>query len=225
MRYLLTITGLLLFLPFLQAQEKETPGFKRFLASISVGTAPLPDRQATFLPGAEVYITPRFSVYNEVALQTSKSNFDSSAQNKKYFRYKGELRYYLSADDKKVKPYFAAQYTTASRSFDVLNGDRYYNEAEGDDSAYYYSTASINSPVQTMTVQFGLALNVFDDFWLDLAAGGGTRITNTTYTNVTGLYKTSEFLTLNKELASTYRYIGRHTRSQLNLNFRISYRF
>jgi hypothetical protein len=214
-----------LFTNFSASQKNNQQGFKRFLISASLGNVPLPGEPMSFLPGAEVYITERLSLYNEVALQLEKNeDFDSAAINKKYFRYKAELRYYLTADKRKLKPYIGGQFATSSRRFDVDKTDRYYDTFQ-QDSVYSYSSASISSPVKTFTVQFGLAIKTFRNFYLDLGMGIGTRVINTTYTNVVDLQTINNTGFFNINPVSSYRYNGKLNRTQLNLAFRISYRF
>jgi hypothetical protein len=225
MRIYFLFISLLLFSFCCNGQQIENEKLKRWLISGSVGGAPLPGTPATLLPGIEFFVTPRLSLFNEIALQTAKNkDYDSTALNKKYFKYKAEARYYFLKKAKKVLPYFAMQYTKAQRSFDVGKNWTYY-EAAQKDSIYSYTRASINSPVQTIALQFGLAIKGYGNFYIDLAAGFGVRATNTTYSNVQGLQKIRNRQLVNIVLASTYRYIGQLSRLQLNMNFRISYRF
>jgi hypothetical protein len=207
------------------AQDKKPAPLSRLLISGSLGITPIPNNPLTILPGIEFYITERVSLFNEISLQTEKNkDFDSSSQNKKYFRYKAELRYYLTGDERNIKPYVAAQFTTARRSFDRNRQSSYFIPGS-DDSVFQYNRANINSPVQTATVQVGLAMQVFRRCYFDVAGGFGARFTNTAYTNVVGLQKVSESEFFGKELAAAYRFPGRQTRIQINLNFRFSYRF
>ncbi len=224
-KILLSFFAIFLLTNFAEAQENKQQGPRRFLVSASLGNVPLPGAPMSLLPGAEVYITERLSFYNEIALQLGKNDdFDSTAINKKYFRYKAELRYYLAADKRNFKPYVGAQFTSSRRSFDVDKTDRYYDTFQ-QDSAYSYSSASISSPVKTFTVQFGLAIKTYKNFYIDVAMGAGTRLINTTYTNVVNLQKINNTGFFNINPVSTYRYNGKLNRTQLNLAFRISYRF
>ena len=209
---------------FTVAQKKEGP-LKRWAASLSIGTVPLPGNPSSLLPGIEFYIAPRLSLFNEIALQTQKNkDADSTALNKKYFRYKLEIRYYLSDAKKIVTPYFAAQYTTASRSFNVNKSWTYYDTFQ-EDSIYSYTKANINSPVQTLTGQFGIVIKGIQNFYFDLFAGAGRRFTNTAYTDVENLQIIINRQLFNIRLASTYRFAGKLNRLQLNLGFKVLYRF
>jgi hypothetical protein len=176
-------------------------------------------------PGVEFYFTPRFSLLSEIGLQTNKKdNADSTALNKKYFKYKAEARYYISDGDDRVNPYFGLQFTTASRRFDWAKEGRYY-ETFQDDSVYSFTKASINSPVKTATLQFGLSGRVVDAFYFELSFGYGIRFVNTTYPALENLEKIRNTGFFNIKPVSSYRYIGSLTRSQINLGVRISYRF
>jgi|CXWL01.1.fsa_nt_gi hypothetical protein len=207
------------------AQEKNEAAIKRCLVSFSVGGVPIPGNPTSLLPGVEFYITPRVSVFNEVALQTQKNkDFDSTALNKKYFKYKAEARFYLFDKAKRVMPYLALQYTTAKRNFNVNKSWTYYDTFQ-DDSIYSYSRASINSPIQTITGQFGLAIRVYDNFYIDFSMGLGARHINTSYSLVENLQKIRNRQLFNINLNSSYRFNGSITRAQLNMGFRVSYRF
>ncbi|MGH2563789.1 MAG: hypothetical protein ACRDE5_04715, partial [Ginsengibacter sp.] len=186
---------------------------------------PLPGIPLSLQPGVEFFLFRRFSLLNEISLQTNKNkDLDSTALNKKYFKYKIELRYYLLPRKKVTTPYFAAQYSTASRKFDVDKKDEYYDTSQ-DDSVYTYSKAKINSPVQTVTLQFGLAIKASRHFYFDASIGFGIRLINTTYSSVENLQKIRNVRFINIKPIQSYRYQGYVTRLQLNSGFRISYRF
>lgn len=197
---------------------------KRFLISISAGNVPLPGTNTSLLPGAEVYILPRVSLYGEIALLTGKRSLDSTAVNKKYFRYKAEIRYYLSKKEPVVKPFIGIQYTNATRSFNVNKTDIYYEQNQID-SIYKYDRAHVISPVKTLTLQVGTAIRIWRRVYGDVAVGYGFRFINTAYTDLVNLRKERRSGFLLIKPVSSYRYIGNMTRSQLNLNFRLSYRF
>lgn len=204
--------------------DKNPDGMKRFLISISAGNVPLPGTNTSILPGAEVYILPRVSLYGEIALLTGKKSLDSTAVDKKYFRYKAEIRYYLSKKEPVVKPYIGIQYTNATRSFNVNKADIYYEQNQTD-SVYKYDRAYIISPVKTLTVQLGTAIRIWKGIYGEIAGGYGFRFINTEYTELVNLRKERRVGFLFIKPISSYRYIGSMTRSQLNLNFRLSYRF
>ncbi|HLF47578.1 MAG TPA: hypothetical protein VI548_14200 [Chitinophagaceae bacterium] len=205
-------------------QEKETAK-KHWAISFSPGIVPLPGDPLGLQPGAEFFFNPKISLLNEISLQTGKNkNLYSTALNKEYFKYKTEIRYYITKKEKVNKVYFGIQFTTAKRKFDVGKPDRYY-ETFQDDSIYTYNSASINSPVKTGTLQFGVTAKVFNDFYIDLGMGYGVRVINTEYTSLVNLKKISNVGIFHIRPISSYYYNGKLTRSQLNFGFRIYYRF
>ncbi|HKB43887.1 MAG TPA: hypothetical protein VKC90_05850 [Chitinophagaceae bacterium] len=217
---ILLIIYLLLSTALLFAQ-KET---KKYLAtSFSPGIVPVPGRPLSLRPGIEIYFSPKLSLFNEISLQTGKNkDFDSTAINKKYFRYKAEIRFYWAKVKNAIKPYLGLQFTGAKRKFDVNKSDRYY-ETFQDDSIYTYNKASINSPVKTGTLQLGLSSRVFKDFYLDTEIGFGFKFINTDYSSLVNLQKIKAGF-LNIKPISSYRYIGKLTRLQFNLGFCILYK-
>lgn len=207
------------------AQSNKKAVKEKWLISLSIGNVPLPGTPISLQPGIEFFLSRRVSLFNEVSLQTRKNrNVDSTALNKKYFKYKIELRYYLSTGMKMINPYFAAQFSTANRKFDVDKQDKYY-ETFQDDSVYSYTSAKINSPVQTGTLQFGVAIKTVGHFYFDAAIGYGFRLINTTYSSVENLQKIRNTGFFNVKPIASYRYQGKLNRPQVNLNFRVSYRF
>ena len=205
------------------AQQKKGKEKQQWAASLSLGNVPLPGIPISLQPGIEFFFTPQFSLFNEIGLQTGKNkNYDSTAINKKYFKYKAEFRFYLGK--KVIRPYFGLQFTTAKRSFDVDKTDRYY-ETSQDDSVYTYNKASINSPVKTGTLQFGIAFRIVKEFYFDIAIGYGIRYSNTEYSSLVNRQKIRNIGFFNIKPISSYRYNGKITASQLNLGFRLLYRF
>lgn len=215
---------LLISFPFTgSAQQKKQAVEKRWSISVSPGIVPVPGKPGSVQPGIEFFFNAQFSLLNEIGLQTAKNNdFDSTALNKKYFKYKAELRYYIGENT--IRPYFGLQFTTAKRKFNVGKPNKYY-ELFQDDSIYTYDKASINSPIVTATVQFGISFRVVTDFYFDLSTGYGARFVDTEYTSLVNLQKNRNVGFFNIKPISSYRYTGKLTRSQFNLGLRFSYRF
>ena len=212
--YLLLSSALL----FAQKEAK-----KHFAISFSPGIVPLPGGPLGLQPGVEFYFSPKFSLLNEISLQTGKNkDLDSTAINKRYFKYKAEIRFYFAKTKNAVKPYLGLQFSTAKRKFDVNKSDRYYEPSQ-DDSVYTYNKASINSPVETGTLQLGLSSKVFKDFYFNVEMGYGFRFINTEYSSVVNIQKIKVGF-LNIRPISSYRYIGKLTRSQFNLGVSFLYR-
>lgn len=121
---------------FTNAQSPHKTSFKRFAISFSPGSVPFPGDPLSLQPGVEFFFTPRISLLNEIGLQTERNkDFDSTALNKRFFKYKAEARYYLSDGVRRVNTYFGLQFTAAKRKFDVGKTDRYYDTFQ-DDSVY-----------------------------------------------------------------------------------------
>lgn len=225
MRLLFTVVIITGFQLFTYAQDKKPEPVKRWAASISPGTVPIPPNSISLQPGIEFFITRRLSVLNEAALQIDKKdNIDSSALNKRYFKYKAEARFYFDYGESAVIPFLALQFTTARRSFDAGKAGHYY-ETFQDDSVYSYTKASINSPVQTITIQGGAAVRIAEGLYTDFSFGYGFRFTNTEYSSAENLQKVRNANFFNIKPISSYRYAGKLTRSQFNFGVRISYRF
>ncbi|MGB3006929.1 MAG: hypothetical protein WBC06_10485 [Chitinophagaceae bacterium] len=226
MRSLLILSCFFLHVIAINAQSPHKTSFKRLAISFSPGTVPLPGNPLSLQPGIEFFFTPRISLLNEIGLQTMRnSDLDSTALNKRYFKYKAEARYYFFSNDKKgFNPYLGLQFTTANRKFDVGKTYRYYDTFQ-DDSVYSYSRASINSSVKTMVLQLGGTIRIFKNFYSELYIGYGARFVNTMYYSVENLQKIRNVGFFNIKPISSFRYIGKVTGTQLNLGFRISYRF
>jgi hypothetical protein len=165
--------------------KNEKPEY-RWTASFSLGIIPVPQNPLSLQPGIEFYFTPRFSLFNEISIQTGKHNHaDSAALNKKYFKYKAELRYYLPAGIR-TSPFFALQFITAKRSFDRAKPGKYYETGE-EDSVFTFNRASVNSPYQALSINFGVTKYLAEKFYLDCSFGYGFRFVNTTYSNIENL--------------------------------------
>jgi hypothetical protein len=172
----------------------------------------------------EFYFIPKFSLLNEISFQTGKHNHsDSSALNKKFFKYKAELRFYLY-EGIRGTPYFALQFITARRSFDIGKKGKYY-ERNLNDSLFAFDKASVNSPYQALSIQFGATRRMAENFYFESSIGYGMRFVNTEYASIVNLKKVSDKALLRIRPLSTYRYIGRIARSQFNFGFRIFYCF
>jgi hypothetical protein len=211
----------------LAQQKKVIQSFERFAVSVGVGSAPLPGGNATIIPGFEFYFSPHFSFLNELSLQLEKNdNEDSLAFNKKFLRYKGELRYYFEEDVRRVTAYFGLQFAAGKRNFDIKKRYWYY-ERPSTDSVFYFDQATVNSPYQTITFQIGMVGRLFDQLSLDINGGYGFRFVNTSYPTTVNLTKDVLPRSLFGSIKpfSSYRYIGRTRQSQFNLAFRLLYRF
>jgi hypothetical protein len=225
-RFIFSVLFVYSFLLSHTQEKKEKTTLKRGAVSFSTGIIPIPGTPLSLNPGIEIFFTPRISLLNEIALQTGKNkDKDSTAINKRYFKYKAEVRYYFFADeDNAVTPFLGLQFTTAGRKFDISKSSEYY-ETFQDDSVYTFSRASVSSPVSTLTLQAGAIARVATNFYLEASTGFGIRNINTTYSSVVNLQKVRNVGFFNIKPVSSYRYIGQATRWQLNFGMRIIYRF
>jgi len=205
-------------------QKKNGKPEYRWSASFSLGIVPVPQNPLSLQPGIEYYFTPHVSFFNEISIQTGKhNNADSTALNKKYFKYKAELRYYL-AEGIRTRPFFALQFITAKRSFDRAKAGKFY-ETEEKDSVFSFNKASIRSPYQALSINFGVTKSLAEKFYLECSFGYGFRFVNTRYSNIENLQKQKETGWFNVRPFSSYKYNGRRTSSQVNFNMRIFYCF
>ncbi len=215
------IIVIILLIPASLLAQKEIE--KRWVLSFSPGIVPLPGKPLSLQPGVEFFFNAKFSLLNEISLQTGKNkDVDSTAVDKRYFKYKTESRFYITKNKDAIRPYLGLQFTTAKRKFDVNKSDRYY-ETFQHDSVYIYNKASINSPVKTGTLQLGIASRVYKDFYLDISIGCGFRYVNTEYSSLINLQKIRNVGFFNVRPISSYRCIGQLTRLQLNPGFKILY--
>lgn len=225
MRRFVLLLGLVACFAGLNAQDKEKTKIHRIAPGISLGTVPVPSNPNSIQPSLEVFITKRISVLNEIGLQLEKNeDYDSTARNKRYFKFKAEARFYLGPTDVRGMPYVGLQYTTARRSFDIDRAGRFY-EKGNEDSMYTFSRASVNSPVQTLSVQIGANVRCYERLYVDISGGIGYRYVNTSYPRAENLQKVPDIGFLNIKPLSSYKYLGKITRTQLNFNVRVSYRF
>jgi len=213
----------------LNAQEEEVKKtrnknneYKKWSAGLAIGITPLPDNQASLLPGIEYFIDDRFSVYNEVALHLDKSyHADSAVLNKKYFRYKAEFRYYFSMFS---YPFLGLQFTTATRKFDIEKGGNYFERKQGD-STWVFDRASVNSPFIATTLQLGTIKRLIKELFLESSIGCGFKVVNTEYKAISNLRKDRYSGLLNFKPIASYRYIGKNLQCHFTFFMRLSYHF
>lgn len=225
MKKILLILIFSLFLVSLYAQKRDVHELKRWCAGLSAGIVPIPPNALSLQPGIEFFITPQVSLLNEIALQLGKNNHaDSFALNKKFFKYKAELRYYFSSG-KLVTPYTAFQFAIAKRQFTIAKHGHFY-ENTFNDSAYYFDKAAVNSPIAVYAAQFGLTFSIIKSLSFDFYTGAGYRLTDTEYSETENLQKDRRPSGLFYiKPVSSYYYSGKRTALQLNLGGRLFYRF
>jgi len=197
----------------------------RWTAGLALGITPLPDNKLSLLPGIEYFISDKFSVYSEIALQLDKNyHADSSVLNKKYFRYKAELRYYFFISDIPTYPFVGFQFTTSRRKFDIEKPGKYY-ERNQQDSAWFFDNAKVSSPFIAASLQLGVTKRLVEELFMETSIGYGLKFVNTEYSQVNNLRKDKEHGFFNFKPLASYRYIGKKTQSHFTFFIRLCYRF
>ena len=207
------------------AQEKTEATMKRWAGSFSTGFAPMPHAPISLLPGMEFFITQKISIFFEYAFQTGRNNhYDSVAVNKKFTKYKTELRLYLTANKRKVKPFFGLQVAWADRLFTIGKKGSYF-KPNPNDSVFTFNKAFVSSPFQIVAFQFGISRLIIKGFYFESSIGLGIKHVSTTYSALEnlqgdkfrGLFRIKPF--------STYRYLGNISRPYLGISYRLFYQF
>lgn len=206
------------------AQSDSSQIYKKWAVSISLGNTPIPPTALSIQPGIEYFFTPRISLFTEISLQTGKKrNADSAALNKRFLKYKAEIRYLLVQEFKPITPYLAFQFAIARRNFEIGKPGFYYEKKE--DSVYRFDKVMVESPYTTVTAQIGSNIRLYKGFFLDISIGAGLRLVNTSYFSAVNLQKDREpdGLFYIRPLTS-YRYNGRVAKPQFNLWMRLFHR-
>lgn len=211
----------LLFSASLQAQKSGEQ--KGFAATLTGALIPISQPGLGIQPGAEYRFNDRISLLAEIAIPVNKKNSkDSSELNKQYLRIKSEIRYSLLSKSKKNHLYAGFQVSSSSRRFINQNGFIY--DKQGADSVTYYNKASVNSPVRTVSVQFGSVITN-GQFAVDIFAGIGARFIHTTISDVEipvrGVILRADGL----RLTASYSYAGNATMLLLNGGVRFMWHF
>ena len=204
----------------LYAQENN--GQKGWAVSFAPALIPISQPGLGIQPGVEYRFNDRFSLLAEITIPVNKKNSkDSSELNKKYLRYKTEIRYRLST--KKGHYYTGFQVSLSQRRFTNVNGF-YYSERHTD-SVYYYDKASINSPVTTVSAQFGSIITK-GRFAVDIFAGIGARFIHTTITDIENpVRSTIRQPDSGLSLTASYSYKGNITMFHFNGGIRFMWHF
>ncbi len=211
----------LLFSASLQAQKsKEQEGFA---VTLSGALIPISQPGLGIQPGVEYRFNDRFSLLAEIAIPLNKKNSkDSSELNKRYLRYKTEIRYSLLSKSKKNHLYTGFQVSSSRRQFIYQNGFIY--DKQGADSVTYFSKASINSPVTTASVQFGSIITK-GRFAVDVFAGIGARFIHTTISDVEVPVRGVILRADGLRLTASYSYAGNAIMFHLNAGIRFMWHF
>jgi hypothetical protein len=172
-------------------------------------------------PGVEYRFNDRFSLLAEITIPINKKNSkDSSELNKKYLRYKTEIRYRLLT--KKGNYYTGFQVSSSQRKFTSVGG--FYYDERHTDSVFYYDRASINSPVTTVSDQFGSIITK-GRFAVDIFAGIGARFIHTTISKIENPVRSVIMSSDGLNLTASYSYKGNITMFHFNGGIRFMWHF
>lgn len=223
-RIIFLLFPILLFHFSLTAQSDNVQ--KGWAAVFSAALIPISQPGLGLQPGIEYRFNNRYSLLTDIVIPVNKKDSkDSSELNKKYFRVKSELRYHFLNRKSKSSRYAGLQIARASRSF--INNNSFYYDEQGSDSGYYYSSASVNSPVTTVSLQFGSIFSIKNKrLVLDLFAGIGARFINTSITDIKDpvrakIAKPSD----GPSFTASYSYSGNVTMLHLNGGIRLMWHF
>ena len=197
---------------------------KGWAVTLAAALIPISQPGLGIQPGVEYRFNDRISLLAEITIPVNKKDSkDSSELNKKYLRYKTEIRYSFLTKSKKSHEYAAFQISRASRKFSNVNG-LYYKE-KGVDSVYFYDKAFINSPVTTLSLQFGSILS-YGRFAVDIFAGIGARFIHTSVTDIVNpVSAASDSRRDGVSFTPSYSYAGNITMFHLNGGVRVMWHF
>jgi hypothetical protein len=215
---------LLFYYSSLAAQSKKKQ--EGWAATFTGALIPISQPGLGVQPGIEYRFNDRYCVLAEITIPANRKNSkDSSELNKKYFRFKSEMRYSFLSKSKKSHQYAGFQLSRASRRF--INQNSFYFDNNSTDSGYYYSRASINSPVTTVSFQFGSVMSFSKkNFALDFFAGVGARFINTTISDIENPVRSIiRKPDSGPSFTASYSYAGNVTMLHLNGGIRLIWHF
>jgi hypothetical protein len=212
----------LLFSASLQAQNSNEQ--KGFAVTLAGALIPISQPGLGIQPGVEYRFNGRYSLLAEATIRVNNKNSkDSSELNKQYFRFKSELRYSLSGKNKKNHMYTGLQVSGSSRKF--INQNSFYYDSRNTDSGYYYTKASINSPVTTVSLQFG-SIIAKGKFAVDLFTGIGARFIHTTIAGIENPTRSAiRKPDSGPSFTASYSYAGNIIMLHLNGGIRLMWQF
>lgn len=159
---------------------------KMVKVGLSPAVAITPNYSIAIQPSAEFSLSKKIKLLTEftIPFNNFEKNRDFSGIN--FFKTKAEIRYHI----KPIKPlYIGLQMAYTYRKFDAVTKGRFYEKKYYDTVAYLYQSATISSPVLTISMQVGWLIKFFSRFYGDFFLGAGYRNVNTTYSNINGLQK------------------------------------
>jgi hypothetical protein len=223
MRKTVYTTFLLLFIySSLTAQSEKKQG--GWAATLTAGLIPISQPGLGIQPGFEYRFNDRYSLLAEVTIPVNgKNSKDSSELDKKYFRVQSEIRYSLLSKNKGSHMYAGLRASRSSRKF--INQNSFYFDDKASDSGYYYSRASLNSPVTTFSVQFGTIISK-KKLAVDVFAGIGARFINTDISAIKDPVRSKITKAASgPSFTASYSYAGSVTMLHLNGGIRLIWHF
>lgn len=183
MKHVILLSCLILTLSFAKAQKEESR-YHKWAGTFTGALIPLPEVNIGIQPGIQYRISKKLLLLNEFTFRVGRKNApDSSAFDKQYFRIQPEFRYFLNSKKRSIEPYLGIRLSYAFRKYFNIKGGHYLDKSS-DDSATYYNSAIINSPVKTASLQFGLIFFVNRKFSADVFLGGGVRFIHSTFSEI-----------------------------------------
>ncbi|HWR31933.1 MAG TPA: hypothetical protein VN451_00290 [Chitinophagaceae bacterium] len=198
---------------------------KGWAVTLSAASIPIGQPGFGIQPGVEYRFNDRYSLLAEVAFRANKkNNKDSSILGKQYLRFKCGLRYsFPGKKERWSHDYAGLQISWATRKFINTNG--FYDDHLPGDTVYYYSKASINSPVTTISLQFGSIITE-GKFAVDAFIGLGARFIHTTISNIENPFKQERQRGgSGLNLTASYSYAGNVTMFHINGGIRFMWHF
>ena len=224
MRKLFFILFTLFVTSTLIGQKAEPDG--KWSVTLTGAFIPVPGGNFGIQPGVEYRFNERLSLLTEVTIRVGNKNVpDSQALNKKYFKIKPQLRYNFSKMKDGSKYYIGLQGSYSIRKFSIARYGFYYDKLPGD-SVYFFDVAKVNSPVTTISIQFGTIISPEKKLSVDIFVGIGGRFINTEYTDIEKLRKGIRSRPADgPAFAASYSYFGHVTWLHLNAGLRFIYHF
>jgi len=210
----------LLFLPATMHGQTDSTQ-KGWAVTLTSSLIPLGPSALGIQPGAEYTFNDRLNLLTEITSRATPRNRES-LQDRHDMRFKSELRYNFFKKRKRIHhEYTGLQIASAVRRFTDLNG--YYYENAHTDTVIFFDKARLNSPVTTLSLQFG---SIIADGRLgaDLFMGFGVRLVHTTINDVVnprkGTVHPRAFY-----FPAAYNYAGNVTQFHFNAGIRFMWHF
>jgi hypothetical protein len=223
MRNLIILFCFLLLAIAINAQKKYNDEGK-WAATLTGAILPFPEITVGLQPGVHYKISKRFSLLNEFTFRISqKDGPDSTCFGRKYFRVQPELRYSFFGKKTGIHSYLGLRVSLAARKFSNLKGGHFFDSFT--DSTTFYKSATINSPVKTISLQWGVIFFPNRQFSLDVFFGAGAKFNNTKYSDVVNPRRMLYFESRGPHIISGYYYNNKMNLFHANAGMRLIYHF